>query len=301
MLRTFMDVEASGLQDDSYPIEIAWSDSLGNSETFLITPHHSWIHWDPKAEVVHGISRERLLDVGISIGDACSRLNTNLVDETVFTDAADYDSRWLLTLFKKAEIEPLFRIEDVFNFYKALPSTQARVIQQIISANPAPHRALPDCQRYSKAYDYTEATIKVCRSLHDLGLQNVLFICTANVQRSKTCQDLFKDHLPDLKILSAGVSKKECRRQGSTLCTEELLEVADVVFTCEPMHKERINQHTANRFSNKILELDIEDRYQYMQLELLEKISEQLQKHKITNRLLQLSSPPTTMNHKREL
>lgn len=73
---TFLDIEASGLdQADSYPIEIAWSDTLGNHDVFLIRPSSCWVHWDERAEAVHGIARETLLGNGIPLREAAERLN----------------------------------------------------------------------------------------------------------------------------------------------------------------------------------------------------------------------------------
>ncbi|UZE94500.1 hypothetical protein [Alkalimarinus alittae] len=70
------DVEASGLSDDSYPIEVAWQDSNDPEcfDSFLINPNETWKHWDDYAEIdnalmtlendiskflitIHGISR----------------------------------------------------------------------------------------------------------------------------------------------------------------------------------------------------------------------------------------------------
>ncbi len=102
----------------------------------------------------------------------------------------------------------------------------------------------------------------------------ILFVCTANIQRSLTAEHYFKTLYPpspqkSVTFKSAGVSTKECIRNGSTLCTVELLEWADQVFVFEQMHIDRIVEHTGQRFVHKIQNLGIEDCYQYMQEELL--------------------------------
>lgn len=99
---------------------------------------------------------------------------------------------------------------------------------------------------------------------------NVLFLCTANIQRSKTAEDLFSARYTDHNFKSAGLSKKECSRNGSTLCTEELLQWADRIYVFEQMHIERIKQHTADEYIDKIECLNIEDIYKYMQAELIQ-------------------------------
>lgn len=91
----------------------------------------------------------------------------------------------------------------------------------------------------------------------------VLFVCTANIQRSLTAEHLCAQQYLNIEFKSAGVSRKECSRNNSTLCTEELLEWADIVFTFEAMHIDRIIEHTRNRHSQKLINLDIEDKYEY--------------------------------------
>lgn len=99
---------------------------------------------------------------------------------------------------------------------------------------------------------------------------NILFLCTANVHRSRTAEDYFKEASPNTyTFLSAGLSEKECTRNGSRLCTIELLEWSDKVFVMEEAHKTRIAEHTGDRFIDKIHVLDIDDIYQYNQPELV--------------------------------
>jgi predicted protein tyrosine phosphatase len=106
----------------------------------------------------------------------------------------------------------------------------------------------------------------------------VLFVCTANIQRSLTAEHYFTSfYSPSsskrVTFKSAGVSAKECKRNGSALCTVELLEWADQVFVFEQMHIDRIVEYTGQRFLHKIHNLDIEDRYQYMEEGLIRKLS----------------------------
>lgn len=102
----------------------------------------------------------------------------------------------------------------------------------------------------------------------------VLFLCTANIQRSRTAEDLFRNRYPSHSFRSAGLSKKECLRNGSTLCTEDMLRWADVVYVFEEMHKDRIKEHTAHKYLHKIENLEIDDIYLYMQAELVEKLEQ---------------------------
>ena len=98
----------------------------------------------------------------------------------------------------------------------------------------------------------------------------VLFICTANIQRSLTAEHYCRSAYPDMSFKSAGVSIKECQRNNSTLCTIEMLQWADLIFVFEQLHIDRIREHTGRKFIHQIYNLNIEDRYQYMQKELVE-------------------------------
>ena len=73
---SFIDFEASGLSDKSYPIEVAWSIYGGPIESYLISPAgiESWTDWDPVSEKVHGISRSDLLANGLAPPLICHRL-----------------------------------------------------------------------------------------------------------------------------------------------------------------------------------------------------------------------------------
>ena len=98
---------------------------------------------------------------------------------------------------------------------------------------------------------------------------NMLFLCTANVQRSKTAEELFLaiDKLNNYK--SAGLSKKYVDKAGTTLCTEELLDWADNIYVFEDFHIEIISRYTDKKHIQKITNLKIEDKYQYFQRELV--------------------------------
>ncbi len=152
-LVTFLDVEASGLrQPDSYPIEIGWSDTLGNSDAFLIYPVDTWSHWDKQAEVLHGIPHTQLLEEGITVIEAANRLNDMLGVERVYCDALSFDGFWLDRLFKAAGMERSFLLSDVFELYGALGAELAGEMVRKLKEIPTTHRAQEDAERYAAAY-----------------------------------------------------------------------------------------------------------------------------------------------------
>lgn len=150
---TFLDIEASGLkQPYSYPIEIGWVDTLGNSDAFLIRPHPEWSYWDESAESLHGITRQQLMTEGISIQEAVKRLEEKLDVETVFCDALSYDTFWLRRLFQAVKMEPSFQLADVYQLYDAMDTKQVIRMTNLLNKTSVPHRAQADAQRYAEAY-----------------------------------------------------------------------------------------------------------------------------------------------------
>lgn len=98
---------------------------------------------------------------------------------------------------------------------------------------------------------------------------NILFLCTANKQRSKTAQELFGAADKSNQYKSAGLSAKYVNKAGTTLCTPELLDWANKIYVFEAAHIERIQEHTGDKFLAKITNLQIEDKFQYFQRELV--------------------------------
>jgi hypothetical protein len=105
----FLDVEASSLSDDSYPIEIGWVDESGQGESYLIRPELSWTDWSADAERVHGISRDQLLSEGRPAAWVAERAAQVLARDSVraVSDAPVIDGRWLARLLALAERRPI--------------------------------------------------------------------------------------------------------------------------------------------------------------------------------------------------
>lgn len=101
---------------------------------------------------------------------------------------------------------------------------------------------------------------------------NILFLCTSNLNRSRTAEDFFRSTCASHQYKSAGLSQKYCQKHGTTLCTTELLNWAHKIFVMEDMHVQRIAEHAGESYLNKLEVLNIDDVYQYMQPELIEKL-----------------------------
>ena len=67
-------------------------------------------------------------------------------------------------------------------------------------------------------------------------LMNILFVCTGNVDRSKTAEEMFKN-IKGVKVKSAGTSMV-----ASVQLSKELIEWADRIFVIEIPDKYYFNQ-----------------------------------------------------------
>ncbi|KOY85202.1 hypothetical protein AD998_02680 [bacterium 336/3] len=105
---------------------------------------------------------------------------------------------------------------------------------------------------------------------------NILFVCSANQNRSKTAEVYFQGKCPQYQFQSAGTNHKECLKNNSKLLTEELLIWADKAFVMEKHHQEIINKYTNQKYQEKIIILNIRDIYIFMQAELIIELEEKI-------------------------
>lgn len=103
----------------------------------------------------------------------------------------------------------------------------------------------------------------------------VLFICTANVDRSRTAEDLYADD-PRYEVKSCGVAPF-----ATIVVTRDLLEWADHIFV---MNESEDHHVTALRrrfpgLSKEVVDLDIEDRWKRGHPELVRRIIARLEPH----------------------
>ena len=99
----------------------------------------------------------------------------------------------------------------------------------------------------------------------------ILFVCSANRDRSPTAERLYERH-PGLEVKSAGVSW-----YARTPLTPELVNWADVILTMEKWQQDTIVEEYAEQISGKIIDfLDVPDMYQYMHPLLKDMISQKV-------------------------
>jgi len=108
---------------------------------------------------------------------------------------------------------------------------------------------------------------------------NILFICSANKDRSRTAEDLFATLHSDLNFDSAGTNEKICRQEDTQVVSEDLIEWADSIFVMENKHKKALGGFTKNKYLNKTTVLGIQDHYKYNDSALIELLKEKMPSH----------------------
>lgn len=171
----FLDFEASSLGKRSYPVEVAWIDEAGVSETYLIRPAPAWTDWDPRAAAIHGISRATLEQEGTPVETVARRMLDTLSGRDLFASAPSWDGKWLSTLLRAAGLpRHALRLRDTEEAQRsaaadilrgavpdeALGADVQAVLDQVRLAaegQPVRHRALADAEAERDRW------IEVCR------------------------------------------------------------------------------------------------------------------------------------------
>lgn len=105
-------------------------------------------------------------------------------------------------------------------------------------------------------------------------MNKILFVCSANKQRSKTASDYFSEKITSILFDSAGTNHKICNKEGTQALTDSLMEWADLVIVMEEKHKRIIVNNGGSSFRKKIKVLAIPDRFKYYQKELIELLNQ---------------------------
>lgn len=108
-------------------------------------------------------------------------------------------------------------------------------------------------------------------------MKNILFVCSANKQRSKTAEDYFSEHYSNINFQSAGTNIKLCRKEGTNSLDERMMQDSDLVFVMENKYKTEIRQITGKSYSDKIIVLNIPDVYKYYDKELIDILSSKVE------------------------
>ena len=109
-----LDCESSGLAEDSYPISIGVYGDSGLRSSWLIEPLVDWTHWCENAEMIHGINRETLIEVGRDPWLVARELNSCFKGLTLYCDS-DWDKVWVAKLFDDVDVKMAFNLVNIYD------------------------------------------------------------------------------------------------------------------------------------------------------------------------------------------
>lgn len=92
---------------------------------------------------------------------------------------------------------------------------------------------------------------------------HILFVCSANKDRSKTAEVFLALEYPQHTFASAGTNQKICMQLGPEFITQEYLEEADLVLVMEQKHLKFIKERVGKEYVAKTRVLNIPDRYEF--------------------------------------
>lgn len=158
---SIIDIEASGLHFDSYPIEIAIL-KQGGVRSWLIKPEPKWTYWCMTAESMHGITREKLAEEGMSVGQVVLELNEFMqgFEGALYSDADRWDADWVDTLFFAVKQSRQFHIASIYDLLdgEAVSRFDACKAELALSGRFTHHRAASDVKMISEAFGLARKT-----------------------------------------------------------------------------------------------------------------------------------------------
>ncbi len=107
----------------------------------------------------------------------------------------------------------------------------------------------------------------------------ILFICSANKDRSVTAEEYAQLYWPQHEYDSAGTNQKICFQLGTQYIDAAQLDWADLIFCMENKHQTEIQRIFSQAYNSKISVLHINDRYAYNSSELKEILVEKLKEY----------------------
>jgi predicted protein tyrosine phosphatase len=103
-------------------------------------------------------------------------------------------------------------------------------------------------------------------------MQKVLFVCSANKDRSKTAEDHFSEVDHSRMYRSAGTNHKICFQEGTTALDQELVDWSELIIVMENKHLDWI-YNNLNATGKDMKVLHIKDIYPYMDKNLIDLLS----------------------------
>lgn len=104
-------------------------------------------------------------------------------------------------------------------------------------------------------------------------MKNILFVCSGNVDRSKTAEVFYAQKITNLEFRSAGTNHEYCRQKGTNPIIQGDVDWADLILVMEKKHMDWIYKNL-QQFSAYIEVLNITDSHKFYSKELIELLQE---------------------------
>lgn len=105
---------------------------------------------------------------------------------------------------------------------------------------------------------------------------NILFICTANRDRSRTAEIYFQNKYPEHRFRSAGINKYLSERHGGVHLRMYMCDFADRIICMEEVHKQYIGSAIDKRLLEKVEVLNLGDTELFMSDQLIKNLVEKI-------------------------
>lgn len=101
---------------------------------------------------------------------------------------------------------------------------------------------------------------------------NILFIYTANKDRSRTAEIHFQSKYTEYRFRSAGINKYLSERHGGIHLKKYMLDTARRIICMEEIHKQYILDNIDIKYKDKIEVLNLGDTDSFMTKSLIERL-----------------------------
>ena len=103
---------------------------------------------------------------------------------------------------------------------------------------------------------------------------NILFVCSANKDRSRTAEIHFQHKFPERRFRSAGINQYLSKKHGGVYLERYMLEQAERIICMEQEHANHILKRFDGAFQDKIEILNLGDTEPFMAAGLITMLEE---------------------------
>ena len=103
---------------------------------------------------------------------------------------------------------------------------------------------------------------------------NILFVCTANRDRSRTAEHLFQKKYPHFSFHSVGIDESLCDKYKGKYVDFEICDSVDRIICMEEHHAQFLLKKFGDVLLNKIEILGIQDTEEYMSKVLIKDLKD---------------------------